>query len=545
MSFFTTSTKRFIFGSVAATSIVYFGKKNIFSGRILAQQEDLKSITHHNENESNRFYTKDEVREFDGADGKPMFVTFRGGVYDVSKFANAHPGGDFIKQAAGGDVEPFWQKWAYHYHSPKVKQVLKEIRVGTLIDDVDVEVGKAIDVKKYGLENLYEHDPKRTMEHCVLTEKPFCSETKLEALKTSYLTPNSALYIRNHAPVPLDLDFETHELVFSREIMIDDEDVVATVALKDMIKKHKQINITSVLQCAGNRAAEDIKATGKTGFVGTPFENIQSGEVGNISWTGVSLKNVLSEMYPKECEEEKNEKEKWHVIFEGADEYESSTPLSHILQAKTDCILATRMNGEMLPRDHGYPVRVLLPGIAGARSVKWLQCIKLSKHPSKSPWNSHYYRKNDGSHIQKLPLNSLILSPMKGDIPSLSEDGCLEIEGVAYSGGSGRKIKKVEISIDGGKSWTDCILLLKEIKKDDSTGFYGWVRFRTHIKVPKVIDSMRKVTFSTPITLICRATDENGVVQPETSKKQRGYLYNGWHKVDIKTISTSSNNSGK
>ena len=162
MSFFTTSSKRFIFGSVAATSIVYFGKKNIFSGSILAQQEDLKSITHHNENESNRFYTKDEVREFDGVDGKPMFVTFRGGVYDVSKFAKAHPGGDFIKQAAGGDVEPFWQKWAYHYHSPKVKQVLKEIRVGTLIDDVDVEVGKAIDVKKYGMENLYEHDPKRT-----------------------------------------------------------------------------------------------------------------------------------------------------------------------------------------------------------------------------------------------------------------------------------------------------------------------------------------------------------------------------------------------
>ena len=531
------ASKSFILGSVAASGIVYFGKKSIFAGDIFAQQENLKSITHNSLKENHRLYTKDEVREFDGVDGKPMYVTFRGGVYDVTKFAKAHPGGDFIKQAAGGDVEPFWQKWAYHYHSNKVKEVLKEIHVGTLIDDV--EESAVIDVKKYGTEDLYENDPKRTKEHCVLTEKPFCSETKPEALKTSYLTPNTALYIRNHAPVPLDLEFETHELVFLRQVMIDDEDEVATVSLKDMMKKHPQINITSVLQCAGNRASEDIKATGKTGFVGTPFENIQSGEVGNISWTGISLKNVLYEIYPKECEEERNEKEKWHVIFEGADEYESSTPLSHILQAKTDCILATKMNGEFLPRDHGYPVRVLLPGIAGARSVKWLQCIRLSRHPSKSPWNSHYYRKNDGSHIQKLPLNSLILSPMKGNIPTLNKDGCLEIEGVAYSGGSGRKIRKVEVSIDGGKSWTDCKLLFKEIKKDDSTGFYGWVRFRTSVKVPTQNNSTNQVMLSDAITLVCRATDENGVVQPETSQKERGYLYNGWHKVEVRNISSS------
>ena len=255
--------------------------------------------------------------------------------------------------------------------------------------------------------------------------------------------------------------------------MLDDEEVVAAISIKDMLKKHKQINITSVLQCAGNRASEDIKATGKTGFVGTPFENIQNGEVGNILWTGVSLKEVLKETFPNECDEEENETEKWHVVCEGADEYESSTPLSHILQAKTDCILATKMNGEVLPRDHGYPVRVLLPGIAGARNVKWLQSIKLSKSPSRSPWNSHYYRRNDGSHIQKIPLNSLILSPIKGDVATLNKDGSIDIEGVAYSGGSGKEIHKVEVSIDGGKSWTDCKLLLEEIKKDDSSAFFG------------------------------------------------------------------------
>ena len=536
MSFFVKCyTKRFIFGSIAATGFVYFGKNNTF-----AQQEDIKSITHANLETNHHFYTRDEVREYDGVDGKPMFVTFRGGVYDVSKFAKAHPGGDFIKQAAGGDVEPFWQKWAYHYHSNKVNEVLKEIRVGSLIDDK--EVVKTNDVKNYGPENLYKNDPKRTKEHRVLTEKPFCSETKPEALQKSYLTPNSALYIRNHAPVPYDLDFDTHELFFCREMEDDDEEeIVATISIKDMLKKHKQINITSVLQCAGNRASEDIKATGKTGFVGTPFENIQNGEVGNISWTGISLKDVLKEIFPNECEEEDNDVVKWHVIFEGADEYESSTPLSHILQAKTDCILATKMNGAILPRDHGYPVRVLLPGIAGARNVKWLQSIKLSKSPSRSPWNSHYYRKNDGSHIQKIPLNSLILSPMKGDAPVLNEDGSIDIKGVAYSGGSGKEIHKVEVSIDGGKIWTDCRLLLEEIQKDDSSAFFGWVRFRTSIKVPTLINSSNQITLKAPITLVCRAMDKDGTVQPETSKKERGYLYNGWHNVVVKSVTSAPN----
>lgn len=59
-------------------------------------------------------YTAAEVRRNDGTDGRPLWVTFRGSVHDVTHFQ--HPGGDFIRQAAGGDVEPFWKNWAYHLH---------------------------------------------------------------------------------------------------------------------------------------------------------------------------------------------------------------------------------------------------------------------------------------------------------------------------------------------------------------------------------------------------------------------------------------------
>ena len=82
-------------------------------------------------------------------------------------------------------------------------------------------------------------------------------------------------------------------------------------------------------------------------------------------------------------------------------------------------------------------------GIAGARSVKWLQSIKLSRKPSESPWNSYYYRRNDGSHIQELPINSIILSPKNGNISINKNEMMLHVEGVAYSSGNG--IQKVEV----------------------------------------------------------------------------------------------------
>ena len=92
--------------------------------------------------------------------------------------------------------------------------------------------------------------------------------------------------------------------------------------------------------------------------------------------SGVLLKNVLKDMFPTECDDKSNT---WHVIFEGADDYETSTPLSHILDEENDCLLATKMNGENISPDHGYPIRVILPGIAGARNVKWLKSPKYRK----------------------------------------------------------------------------------------------------------------------------------------------------------------------
>ena len=107
--------------------------------------------------------------------------------------------------------------------------------------------------------DLYKDDPKRTKDHMVLIERPFCSQTTPEALNNSFLTPTSALYVRNHAPVPSNLEFSTHEINFSRIGKISEEEQITILTLQDIINKFKSINVIAVLQCAGNRASESMK----------------------------------------------------------------------------------------------------------------------------------------------------------------------------------------------------------------------------------------------------------------------------------------------
>ena len=257
-------------------------------------------------------YTRQQVQNADGTNGKPTYVTFHGAVYDISEFQNIHPGGNLIKQAAGGDVEPFWNKWRYHYHTGKVQETLEELKIGYLIEDTPTELEIELDysttqnttLTQKGLfkeerytqnDDLYQTDPVRSDEHKILLQKPFTSETKPDVLVQNYLTPASALYVRNHAPVPTELHPDVNnewDITFTNNH--DGNTVPQTLSIHDILTKFTdEISVVSILQCAGNRAAEDITATGKTGFIGTPYEFIDSGMVGNVLWTGVSLKQVL------------------------------------------------------------------------------------------------------------------------------------------------------------------------------------------------------------------------------------------------------------
>ena len=381
-----------------------------------------------------------------------------------------------------------------------------------------------------GESDPYESDPPRDpTKHVERLAKPFNSETAQDVLSSSYLTPVDALYVRNHAPVPHIADSAAHRVSF-----LDGETQVACASLSELGSRFRSVSVTSILQCAGNRAADDARGSGPNGFLGTPFEGLGCGMMGNVRWSGVRLSDLLPAMFPQLAASgpasgpASDAAAGLHVIFEGADGYESSTPVQAVLSEHGDCLLATHMNGEPLAADHGFPCRALLPGIAGARSVKWVTAIRLSDRPSSAPWNKSYYRRADDTEVQALPLQSVILQPTHQQHVALDADGKLRVQGVAYPGAGGAPIERVELSTDDGRSWHAATILREEVLPDDAKAPHHWVRWVARVPL----------SGAGAQTVCCRAMDLSGQTQPRVSEKQRGYLFNGWFRVDL-TVGSS------
>jgi sulfite oxidase len=191
-------------------------------------------------------------------------------VYDITDYHAIHPGGHFILRAAGGSVEAWWEHWTYHHLSPKVAQHLENLRIGRLSDYVKEEEHLFDD-------ELYEDEPGskneegnfRDSRQHTLSSRPYCSETKNEALVKSHYTPNSAFYVRNHAPVPLSVDPSEHVIEFIRGggtgRSDDESQCVETISVTELVKRFGSGRVTSVMQCAGNRANENIRMRGEYG----------------------------------------------------------------------------------------------------------------------------------------------------------------------------------------------------------------------------------------------------------------------------------------
>lgn len=483
-------------------------------------------------------FTAAEVQRRDGTgeDGK-MWVTYRDGVYDVTEYIKEHPGGKFLLQAAGGPVDGWWRYWGQHQISKKVVDVLEQVRIGHLSDHAPDD-----DEERWG-QGLWEDEQlargraESRQTSAVLVETPFQTETCLSELVRDFITPSGKFYVRNHAPVPHVETADEHLVTFS---MHNEE--VAALSLGELKKRFSSKRIISVLQCTGNRAADYIAMNGfeTSGFVGGDGEFIGLGMLGNASWSGLRLDEVLPELLPQLKSLSPSELDSLYVSFEGLDGYYTAVPLSVVLCAKTDCLLAFGMNGEELNPDHGFPLRAFLPGIAGARSVKWVSGISVIQDPD-SPWLVQYYKekKTEGATkepIFRLPMNSVILSPEPGAWLDATAE-TLEVRGVAYPGGTLRRITRVDVSADRGQSWQEARCHFSDLSRDDSRGpSKSWVRFEITVELPPQGSGVRGSgrIAGAPLTEIwCRAHDDHGNVQPPLCPAYGGYRFNGYHRVPI------------
>ncbi|KAK9817424.1 hypothetical protein WJX74_000342 [Apatococcus lobatus] len=444
-----------------------------------------------------------------------VWVTYKDGVYDVTDFLEMHPGGaSRLMLAAGGAIDPFWAMYQQHQND-EIRSLLEGYRIGSLAGGQDMSQQVA---------DPYSHEPQRHPALIVRSQKPFNAETPAALLIGKLYTPNDLFYVRNHLPVPA-VDLAAYALRIEGEGLRTIE-----LSLKDLQTMFKRHTISATLQCAGNRRIDmsdlkDIKGT-----------TWAAGAIGNAEWSGVTLKDVLEYAGLDESSETDAE----HVQFEGLDSdmegvcYGASILIEKAINKGADVLLAFEMNGRPLSKDHGYPVRVIAPGIVGARNVKWLSRIIISKEESQSHWQQHDYKSfspntdydtvdwDSAPAIQEPNVTSAICSPNNHEAVTTSE-GMIPVKGFAYSGG-GHSIVRVDVSADGGKTWTVADLRSVPAKRSRA---WSWSLWEAEVPAPAA---------QRDIEIICKATDNAYNTQPDSVAgvwNLRGVLNNAWHRVKV------------
>ena len=243
---------------------------------------------------------------------------------------------------------------------------------------------------------------------------PYNAEPAPGALADRMLTPLDAFYGRNHGPIPI-IDPRAWRLRIGG---LADRDL--DLSLEDLRTRFTPRAITATLQCAGNRREGLIQVRDIPGEA--PWG---PGATSTAEWAGVSLAEVLRATEPQP--------QAAHVAFRAPDiaptadppqPYGGSVPLAKALAGEV--LLAWAMNGQPLPPVHGGPVRVVVPGYIGARSVKWVERITLQDHPSDNYFQATAYRllppdadpatagPGDGLSLGAVAVNSAILRPGDG-----------------------------------------------------------------------------------------------------------------------------------
>jgi sulfite oxidase len=343
-------------------------------------------------------------------------------------------------------------------------------------------------------------------------EEPFNAETGLAALAEGPLTATDAFYVRGHGAVP-EIDpagwrLRVHGLV-EREL---------DLSLTTLREAFRERTMTATLQCAGNRRAGLIAIRDIPGEA--PWG---AGATGTATWTGVALADVLALAAPL--------REATDVGFDGCDvcaeakpaqRFGGSIPLDKA--CRREVLLAWAMNGAPLPPVHGAPLRVVVPGYIGARSVKWLERIEVRS----SPWQGYFqhvvYRllpedgtpgPGAGMALGLVALNAEVLSPAAGETVAA---GPVEVRGYAFAGGE-RYVARVDVSLDGGATWSQAQLL-------DDLGPWAWRHWRMTVDLAPGEHE-----------ILVRAWDSSAATQPEDEAalwNPKGYVNNARPRVRVR-----------
>jgi sulfite oxidase len=347
--------------------------------------------------------------------------------------------------------------------------------------------------------------------------EPFNGGAPLLQLIAAFLTPNDQFFVRSHAPVP-GIDPDTYLLRIGGLVAQP-----AEWTLADLRAHFERVEVVATLQCAGNRRQQ------LAAIAPVPDELMWDNDaISTARWSGFRLRNVLLKAGVQE--------EAAHIAFVGLDEIEKrgetfglggSIPLDKALSPEV--LLVDTMNDAPLPPEHGFPLRVVVPGYIGARSVKWLGEINAQPHPSDNYYQARAYKLfppgvdehtvdwATGLMLGEMPITSVIADPADG--APLPAGTPMTVRGFAYTG-AGRGIARVDVSGDGGATWVSADLL----PTPDSTPLpWAWQFWQARLNLP-----------AGEHELVARAFDTAANTQPEAPIWNfKGYMNNAWHRVRV------------
>ncbi len=346
--------------------------------------------------------------------------------------------------------------------------------------------------------------PEGKKEMILLTDRAPNFETPLKYFLLDF-TPNDVFFVRWHlAGLPSKVDEETFRLEVSGNVKRE-----LSLSLNDLKTKFKSVSVNAVCVCAGNSRSYFNPRV--------PGAQWKNGAMGNARWTGVPLKDILQEAGAKGSS--------FDVSFNGMDEpplpsvpdFVKSLRMADAMNGEG--LVAYEMNGEPLPLLNGYPLKLVVPGCYATYWVGMLNEIKVYVDTFKGFWMDKAYlipkNTTNGNEnpdslskkmtpINKIDVRSVFVSPENESV--IKANTPCTIQGLALDGGSG--IEKVELSIDSGKTWNNCVL-------NPSLGNYSWRRW-SYTFIPETRNYSLQV----------KATNTKGDSQPVHQWNRSGYMHN-------------------
>ena len=329
-------------------------------------------------------------------------------------------------------------------------------------------------MRAYGERSAHEARVQRTVGSTPGAAGTGASRTPLESLE-GIITPSALHFERHHNGVP-NIDPAQHQVLIHGLV---DRPLIFSM---DALARYPLVSRLQFLECSGNSGANNNAEAPQQTAGGI------HGLVSCSDWTGVPLAVLL--------EEAGVQREGRWLLAEGADAAAMSRSVP-MAKAMDDAILALYQNGERLRPEQGYPVRLFLPGYEGNMSVKWLRRIKVTAEPTMTKDETSKYsdlQPNGRSLLFTFPMEvkSVITSP--SGMQTMQGPGLYQLSGLAWSGFG--RIRRVEVSADGGESWAEAALDGPVLP-----------RCATRFRLPWRWDG-------SPSVLMSRAVDETGAVQP-------------------------------